>query len=453
MGLTDTLIPLAGTGRLRLPKATSLMRMLLAALCVVLASATKAAAEETPANGSASQGTAAYRLAPGDRITVAVFGQAELSGDYSLDGGGNILFPILGPVEVGNLTVPECQQRIIAQLGDGILKEPTVFVKIAEMRPLQILGDVRNPGGFPYRYGTVVKGLVALAGGFGTSPLSQGSAFSEFLTADERLRVFEASRWRLELRRARLKAQLGKADTFEPPASLRGENNPETLAFLDEEKNAFLARTREFRDNLQLIRAQKPALQQERDAIDAQIGSEEQQLDLIGTQIKTYEKLAKRGLARLDAMVQIQLTAATKESSIWRLEADRSRLKTSIGELDIRIGEAQMVYDKGVSVELQDANQRLHDIAVSMVAAQEQRKLKLREAGAATGGPVRRAITITRLQNMQVTTFLAGDATILEPGDIVEIKIVPGGDAPQPLASISPEMPAASGNKTGKAVE
>jgi polysaccharide export outer membrane protein len=32
----------------------------------------------------------AYRLVPGDRITVTVFGQPELSGDVLIDGAGAI---------------------------------------------------------------------------------------------------------------------------------------------------------------------------------------------------------------------------------------------------------------------------------------------------------------------------------------------------------------------------
>lgn len=458
MGTKGHSNPIEPVARRRTPRP-ALAGMALAALCLALAPLTPARAEEAPApaTGTATAtpepGIAAYRLAPGDRIAVAVFGQAELSGDYALDGAGRILFPILGPVEVGNLTIADCQTRIIDRLADGILKEPVVFVKIAEMRPIQILGDVRTPGSYPYRYGTVVKGLVALAGGFGISPLSQGSAFSEFLAADERLRVLEASRWRLELRRARLKAQLDRAGTFEPAAQQKGDSTPETLAFVAEEKDAFQARTKEINDALQLIRAQKPALEQERDAIDAQIVSEKKQLDLIGSQITAYEKLAKNGLARLDAMVQMQLTAATKESAIWRLEADRSRLKASIGELDIRLGDAQAAHDRQVSIELQDASQRLHDIAVSMAPAQEQRKVKLREAGATTSAAVKRDITITRLENMQVTTKAAGEATLLEPGDIVEIKMVAGGDAPSSLAAMARDGSPPSKTKTAAAVE
>ena len=37
-----------------------------------------------------------YTLAPGDRITVTVFGQADLSGDFLIDGAGEIQMPCWG---------------------------------------------------------------------------------------------------------------------------------------------------------------------------------------------------------------------------------------------------------------------------------------------------------------------------------------------------------------------
>ena len=71
----------------------------------------------------------AYRLAPGDRITVTVVGQGELSGDYAVDGAGNIVFPLVGSIEVRNLTVTECEHRIVERLADGILVQPSVAVR------------------------------------------------------------------------------------------------------------------------------------------------------------------------------------------------------------------------------------------------------------------------------------------------------------------------------------
>lgn len=65
-----------------------------------------------------------YRLAPGDRLAVAVFGNADLSGDFAIDGSGQILLPLVGSVTVGDLTAIEAQQLIQSRLADGILVKP-----------------------------------------------------------------------------------------------------------------------------------------------------------------------------------------------------------------------------------------------------------------------------------------------------------------------------------------
>jgi hypothetical protein len=68
----------------------------------------------------------AYNLAPGDKVTVTVFGQPELSGDLLVDRAGSIMLPFIGGLEIKDLTVIECQKLIHDRLADGILPQPSV---------------------------------------------------------------------------------------------------------------------------------------------------------------------------------------------------------------------------------------------------------------------------------------------------------------------------------------
>ena len=61
-----------------------------------------------------------YKITPGDRITVTVLGQADLSGEILVDGEGNIVLPLVGTLDVKDLTVLECQQVIRARLAEGV---------------------------------------------------------------------------------------------------------------------------------------------------------------------------------------------------------------------------------------------------------------------------------------------------------------------------------------------
>ncbi|MEO1361929.1 MAG: SLBB domain-containing protein, partial [Pseudomonadota bacterium] len=64
------------------------------------------------------------------------------------------------------LTVPQLETRIAEALADGYLKNPQVSAEVANYRPYYILGEVRNPGEYPYTNGLTVMEAVASAGGF-----------------------------------------------------------------------------------------------------------------------------------------------------------------------------------------------------------------------------------------------------------------------------------------------
>jgi hypothetical protein len=73
----------------------------------------------------------------------------------------------------------------------------------------------KMPGSYPYRYGASVLSAIALAGGVAVLEQMQGTSISDFLFADERLRILESTRRALIIRRARLEAQRDGARTFE----------------------------------------------------------------------------------------------------------------------------------------------------------------------------------------------------------------------------------------------
>src|SRR5689334_11969588 len=182
-----------------------------------------------------------YRLAPGDRIYVAVFNQPDLSGDFVIDASGRIALPFLDPLDVANLTVTECQKLVRDRFAQGLLKNPSVSVRIAELRPLYVLGDVRTPGAYQYRYGSTVQSAIALAGGFGIAEQIQGQAASEFLLAEERVRQLGLRKIILEIRQARLEAQRDGRTTFPAPSATASAEGHDVAGMIANEKEVLEA--------------------------------------------------------------------------------------------------------------------------------------------------------------------------------------------------------------------
>ena len=106
-----------------------------------------------------------YVLDTGDRIFIQVFDEAELTMDALVNDSGIINYSYVGAIEVAGKTPVQIEQQITAILRDGYLVNPSVNVSIREYRPFFINGEVRRPGGYPYRPGLTVDRAIALAGG------------------------------------------------------------------------------------------------------------------------------------------------------------------------------------------------------------------------------------------------------------------------------------------------
>ena len=108
----------------------------------------------------------AYRLGNGDNVRVNVFGEDELSGDFEVDGSGNISMPLIGSVLSAGLTIPEFEAEIERKLRAGYLNKPRVSAEVTNYRPYYILGEVQRPNEYPYNSGLTIMNAVAAAGGF-----------------------------------------------------------------------------------------------------------------------------------------------------------------------------------------------------------------------------------------------------------------------------------------------
>ena len=113
-----------------------------------------------------SQGVPDYRLGSGDKIKVTVFGHEDLSGEFEVDGSGNVSLPLIRNVPAQGLTVSQLEQAVIDRLQPDYLKDPSVSVEVLNYRPFYIYGEVNQPGSYPYVSGMTVLNAIAMAGGF-----------------------------------------------------------------------------------------------------------------------------------------------------------------------------------------------------------------------------------------------------------------------------------------------
>lgn len=107
-----------------------------------------------------------YKLGPRDQIRVSVFNQADLTGDYVLDGDGRFSMPLIGTMNANGLTPQELAARIVDRLKPDYLVNPRVSVEVSNYRPYFLIGEVKTTGSFPYVEGITYLTAIAMAGGY-----------------------------------------------------------------------------------------------------------------------------------------------------------------------------------------------------------------------------------------------------------------------------------------------
>ena len=107
-----------------------------------------------------------YRLDSGDRISIHVFGEEDLSLEATLSQLGTISYPFLGDLAVKGKTITEVEKMIVEGLKGPYLIDPKVNVSMETYREFYINGEVENSGGYPYQPGLTLRRAISIAGGF-----------------------------------------------------------------------------------------------------------------------------------------------------------------------------------------------------------------------------------------------------------------------------------------------
>ena len=144
--------------------------LIAAALAIALAGCgpTVSTAIETPPPVAAADTT----LGVGDTFDVRVYGEADLSGSYKVEGEGTINFPLIGTIKVVGLDAQQLAKALSEKLANGYLRNPqvSVLVKDQPSKKVTITGQVAKPGIYNFSPPMSIVDGITQAGGF--SPLA-----------------------------------------------------------------------------------------------------------------------------------------------------------------------------------------------------------------------------------------------------------------------------------------
>lgn len=107
-----------------------------------------------------------YLVGPGDVLSIRVFDEPGLTGEFNVDGDGTITYPFLRRVEVKDKNLREIEELLTKRLVDGYVNRPQVSVEISDYRSrsIYVLGEVRNPGKYSIKGTVTLLEVIANAG-------------------------------------------------------------------------------------------------------------------------------------------------------------------------------------------------------------------------------------------------------------------------------------------------
>jgi len=124
------------------------------------------------ADEAASASRPAYRLQPGDVVTVSVWKETDLQHEVLVRPDGALSFPLAGEIDVDGKTVEELRVQLVERLKKYV-PDPvvTVAVKAIGGNRVYVIGKVSRPGEFPFSSSLDVMQALSLAGG--ATPFAQ----------------------------------------------------------------------------------------------------------------------------------------------------------------------------------------------------------------------------------------------------------------------------------------
>lgn len=401
---------------------------------------------------SLDAGTTDYKLGPRDKIRVMVhewrpakdeiFAWTAINAEYTVGPSGRVSLPLVGEIYALDKTTTDLAAVIAGRLkhGMGLATAPDTSVSIVEFRPIYVVGDVEKAGEFEYRPGLTVLKALGLGGGLYRGSHADLRLERDVVTSRGDIDRILHEKYALMVRRARLETELNRGDKVECPTELlRGEDLAQCASpLIAQEQRILIARLKAFESQLRTLNNLKDYLTREAKTVAQQKESHEKQVSFVKQELEGVRHLNRKGLATSPRRLSLERNLAELEGSGLRFDRDLMRIRQEISKTEISIAELNDKREGELTSELQGIEIKLGQLEVQMLTAQGLLNEALVIAPAALrarlGGKsnLEPHYTIVRMRGGIAVELTASEATMLQPGDTLKVKM--GGDE----AAISP---------------
>lgn len=178
--------------------------------------------------------------------------------------------------------------------------------------------------------------------------------------SDALLSLYEEQRLSESIRHARLSAEHALAAGFELPAGI--DPGPAAQAYLARERTLFDARRKTLTEQIASLQAQRQATEGQLRALASQIEATRRGADLARDELDMHRGLARDGYVQRTRLLALERTLADYDSRVGEQGSELEQARQRLGDLQLRIVQAQNQYRQQAAAELKDAATRLAEI-------------------------------------------------------------------------------------------
>jgi len=382
-----------------------------------------------------------YLLGPQDKVRLKVyewrasrdviFEWTALNDSFVIAADGTLFLPFVGQIRAQGTAPGDLARaigrRLMQQMGLG--REPDVAVEIAQYRPFYIVGNVRQPGEFPYRPGLTVLQALGIAGGLPIREDNMSRLEREVISGQGDVGLLALNSVSLIARKARLQSELAGSDDITFPPELTGRISNETVALaMEQERKIFAIRKDALATQLRSLRELKDFLEKELASLEQQLTFHNKQIELIQKELTGVSSLVQKGLAVAPREFALEGAVARMQSDRLAAETSMLRVRQEMSKTDIEILNLGNQRSSEIAESLRETQRQLNEVtSKSDTAAQLLQEtqvsapalLALRES-AQRAEPI---FKIVRPKDSGMEELAAEETTLVEPGDTVKVEI------------------------------
>ena len=357
-----------------------------------------------------------YRLRAGDTIEISIVGPQR----FVLDLDGQISVPLVGVIKAEGSTIAELRDKLQQILPRDIA------VDMVDYSPVYIDGDVVKPGEQRFRPNMTVRQAVALAGGYEVmryhlvDPVIQ----SADLGADYETLWTEQAREQARL--ARLKAELNNEAQLGGPAESPPISNQLQSDIVNNESQQLALWHSDYdKEIASLTRAIKSATDQLAELVE-QRDKEKEGAAADSEELQRLSAFNKQGDVTSNRVVEARRAMLLSSTRVLQTEEQIVQITR---EKEGYIRQIEKFKDQGRSTilkEIEDSELRLAAVNARIAATADKMvytsTMRSQLPLSKLGGP---SVTIIRSDRGNRSKTEASEDSILEPGDVIEISVVP----------------------------